>query len=614
MFRGESPTVAGLRALGIFSELDLQLADLAVRSSGRESRPLALAVALTSLRTAQRHVCMDLCAPLEGLDIESWALGSLELPEQKAWLDELSGCAAVGASGAYAPFILDGGRFYLTRYHRYEQEVANGILALARNVRTLPDAQVLREALERLFPSAGFVEPDRQKLAAFAAVRGSLCVITGGPGTGKTTTVARILALLQETAGPRPLRICLAAPTGKAAARLSEAISKALSKLDTEDKVKATIPTEAATIHRLLGASRTEIDCRFNRENPLSLDVLVVDEASMVDLPLMAKLLRALPEGARLILLGDRDQLVSVEAGAVLGDICGQGDLAVFSQAFLSDLGKVFGDEQGLTEGPRATAGTLGDCIVELDRNYRFGKDSGIGALSRAIRAGDSEEACAILRSGALDLTWYETTEERKLKALVGDFVKEKFSALSSPKQEEALAALDSSRILSPVRRGPWGVEGLNALAENVLRESGNITGQAQSYHGRPIIICHNDHVLKIFNGDIGIFHHDGVASRHWVVFQSSNKYRKLSPARLPEYESVYSMTIHKSQGSEFINTLITLQFIDSASLSREMIYTAITRGKERSSIVCDQKIIINAIAKQTYRHSGLKNVLTTTD
>ncbi len=610
MFRDEHPVISGLRSLGLFSELDLGLAGLALRAGGPDEQALALATTLVSLRTAQRHVCLNLEDPLGEIVPQFQDHPLLASLDPTNWINILLKSPAVGGPGDFTPFIMEGSRLYLARYHQYETEVVTGLLGLAERVRPLPNPMDLRAALDRLFPSA--CNPDRQKLAAFAALRGSLCVITGGPGTGKTTTVAKIIALLLEmSAGERPPRIGLAAPTGKAAARLSEAIRKARDVLNISDSVKECIPTAASTLHRLLGARPDKIACRYDQGNPLALDVLVVDEASMVDLPLMAKLLRAIPERARLILLGDKDQLMSVEAGAVLGDICGQEDLSAFSQAFLDDMAPFFGDNQGLPPVPAVLSGFLGDCIVELDRNYRFAESSGIAALSRAVRLGDAAGAEAVLKSGAADLVWHHARTEADLVPLVRSFVLEKYVGLSAESPEDSLTALESARMLSPLRGGHWGVEALNILAEGILRETKHVTGSVLTYHGRPLMVTSNDHVLRLFNGDTGIIMHEPPNERPWAVFRSPEKdLRRFPPARLPEHESVYAMTVHKSQGSEFEYVLLVIPKDNNYILTRELIYTAVTRAKKQLIIITSGELISEKVFSKIQRSSGLTSKL----
>ncbi|MBF0497587.1 MAG: exodeoxyribonuclease V subunit alpha, partial [Deltaproteobacteria bacterium] len=330
-----------LYSIGKLAPLDVHFAGLLARLNKRSSLEVELAAAMTSWYTRQGHICMDLARlidihPVNGSDI-------IRALDVAAWRQKLVQSRVVGRPGEYKPLILDqAGRLYLYRYWEYQKKLADALKARLDESSVLPEANVLRDGIERLFPAQGS-EVDYQKVAAFAAVSKKLCVISGGPGTGKTTTVAKILALLLESTTKDGLHLALAAPTGKAAARLQEAINQAKQTFNCSDRIKQAIPETASTLHRLLGSLPRSPYFRYNETNLLHLDVLVVDEASMVDLALMSKLLQALHPDTRLILLGDKDQLSSVEAGAVLGDICGGSEPGRFSQSFASACQEICG-------------------------------------------------------------------------------------------------------------------------------------------------------------------------------------------------------------------------------------------------------------------------------
>ncbi|MDH4321878.1 MAG: exodeoxyribonuclease V subunit alpha, partial [Desulfobulbaceae bacterium] len=513
--------------------------------------------------------------------------------------------AVVGEPGAFRPLVLDGPRLYLHRYWQYEQDLAHGLLGLGRGL-TAVDDERLRQLLAQLFPDEEEDVLDCQRLAATVAAMRQLCIISGGPGTGKTFTVVKLLALLQELAAPDTLRIGLVAPTGKAAGRLQESIRAAKGKLALAPELLARIPENSATIHRLLGARMGSPSFRHNRQNPLPLDLLVVDEASMVDLALMAKLVDALPGSARLVLLGDKDQLASVEAGSVLGDICSGKERNGFSSDFAAQLGKA--GFAGLSEGP---GGPLADAIVLLEKSYRFAEAGSIGTLAQAVNAGDSEAAAAILRDPAhTGLSLYPWQEPESL-AQLRNTVRAGFAAyLSAATPQDALVAFNSFRILCAHRRGRFGVAGMNDWVEGVLAEAGLISRDAYWYRGRPVMITRNHPVLHLYNGDIGITMADETGRLRVFFAGADGSLRSFAPARIPEHETAFAVTVHKSQGSEFASVALLLPENPSPVLSRELIYTAITRAKGRFSLWGDEPILRAAIVQRVSRASGLKELL----
>lgn len=493
----------------------------------------------------------------------------------------------VGRPGAYCPFILEAsiletsGRFYLARYHSHEEGVAAALKSRASQLLTPHDPARLQADLDALFTGGA---EDRQRLAALVAQFKPLTLVSGGPGTGKTTTVVKMLALLQAQAGDAPLRILLAAPTGKAAQRLSESIRNATQSLDIPDDVKACIPEAAQTLHRLLGAQGDTGRYRHDAGNPLACDVLLVDEASMIDLALMQAVLAALPDEARLILLGDRDQLASVEAGSVFGDLCAsEGMSDALSQALAP---------YEVAVAPAAISSPLADCRVELTRSYRFAADSGIGALARAARAGDATGFLGTLDSSP-DLSRCSTVQLREQMqqgyAAYRDAAKAGDTAA-------AFAAFLNFRVLCAHRQGPAGVEGLNALME----PAGTVW-----YAGRPVIVRANDYALRLFNGDIGLCLPTAEGLR--IFFETApGQYRALSPGRLPAHESAWAMTVHQSQGSEFDEVLLVLPEVVTPVLDRPLIYTAVTRAKSRFALCGAAPVLEAALATLPQRESGL--------
>ena len=573
---------------GFFSELDVHFARLMTRLSGQEDEEVFFAAALVSRATGEGHVCLDLSA-VEGkpLLLGESTLDSFVCTKLPEWLEKLHDSSVVGRPGDYSPLILDDrSRLYLYRYWDYENKLANDLRSRVNSEIEGIDLPLLKDGLSRLFSPTLNEQTDWQKLAAFLATLKRFCVISGGPGTGKSTLIARIIALIMEQNKGNQIRIALATPTGKAAMRLQEAIQMGKKTLPAEVHVKEAIPREASTIHRLLGTIPGSPYFRHSRENPLPVDMVIVDEASMVDLALMSKLVLAIPQHARLILLGDKDQLASVEAGAVLGDICDTGRTHGFSK----DLSKRFQEINGDTfevslindNGPG-----IQDCVFELKHSYRFGTDSGIRAVSLAVNKGDGNLALRILKGGEYDdIRWKDLPKPGTLQRVLRETVLYCFKPyLKTGDPREAFSLFGRFRILCALRKGPLGVYSLNLLVEQVLREESLINPEKRWYQGRPVMITKNDYQLGLFNGDIGIILLDPVTDHDLRAFFLSPEgdFRSFLPIRLPEHETVYAMTVHKSQGSEFDEALLLLPDQHTPVLTRELIYTGITRAKKIS-------------------------------
>ncbi|MFW5855491.1 MAG: exodeoxyribonuclease V subunit alpha [Thermodesulfobacteriota bacterium] len=609
---------------GIFSPLDRHFARFIERIAEKSDPSAVLAAALVSRAQREGHICADL-SELAGsaLEIDSEDEGPPPpCPDLQPWLAALNKCKAVGAPGEYTPLVLDSAnRLYLHRYWEYQDRLAARI---RRRVCADPpevDRNLLRDGLKRLFPQKNNEPVDWQQVAAYTAVTHRFCVISGGPGTGKTTTVARILSLLYEQAGARRLRIALTAPTGKAAARLQEAIQGKTedteSGSDTPEKSNLAKEKElnASTIHRLLGVIHGSPFFRYNADNPLPVDVVVVDEASMVDLALMSKLVQALPDSARLILLGDKDQLSSVEAGAVLGDICGTEAVDAFTPAFCEDLKQAVGSTLTC---PRIDSNQpeICDCIVQLQRNYRYDENSAIGPLSIAVNQGNPEAAVKILHSDTTGTLHHHRLPDfrdliREMQAVVIDRFRPYLRQLKEPAQ--VLKQFEQFRILCALRRGPFGALALNRIIEEILRAAKLIPSGGTWYPGRPVLITENDYGQRLFNGDIGITLPDKDKGDGLRVFFPEGVHkppRSINPLRLPGHETVYAMTVHKSQGSEFNHVLLLLPDRESPVLTRELLYTGITRAKHSVEIWGPDSVFKNAVKKSIRRTSGLRNAL----
>ena len=592
--------------------IDRHFANLMARLSAG-SPEVKLAAALVSQQRRLGNICVDLDdyqinPPPPELAAE---LGCAGWPTKSILLQRLKNSPVVGAPGEFKPLILDAqNRLYLHRYWKYEAELATAILRLAQENIPPVDAQKLSAGLRRLFPEAGEGKINWQLVAAFAAMRRRLCIISGGPGTGKTRTVVVVLALLLEQ--DPAMRIGLAAPTGKAAARLQDALKNAKATLPCDPATKDRLPTEASTIHRLLGSIPDSANFRHHAENPLPFDAVVVDEASMVDLALMAKLVAAIPLSGRLILLGDKDQLASVEAGAVLADLCNGGEPRRFSDEFAREFKVITGQTLPSESG---TTSKLADCIVELRKNYRFGDRSGIYRLSHAVNEGNSEKALATLRESCnatgAQVSWKTLPPPAALKSALKPYVLSRYQAyLSAANPAEALAAFGRFRILCALRNGPYGVENLNRLVEEILTEAGLIHASGRFYAGRPVMVVRNDYNLKLFNGDIGFVCTNEAHEFRAYFAGPEQTLREIMPLRLPAHETAYAMTVHKSQGSEFETVLLILPRDDSAVLTRELIYTGLTRASSGVELWADPDIFSTAVQRKTSRRSGLREAL----
>ncbi|MGD0258684.1 MAG: exodeoxyribonuclease V subunit alpha [Verrucomicrobiota bacterium] len=608
-----------LIASSAFSDLDRHFAAFIEAQAGGEQPLVALAAALVSCKRSEGHICLDLEAIAGSTfpDLPPDGVNPIHLPRLKDWTKALNPSPVVGSPGDFKPLILDARhRLYLHRYWEYEQSLAAAILKRAADLPPQPDSPTLTQKLHALFPPEPGETINWQCVAALAAVRRKFCVISGGPGTGKTHTLVLILALLLELERNRKLRIAVAAPTGKAAARIQDSIRTVKATLACDEATRAQLPERATTIHRLLGYLPDSARFRHNADNPLPFDVVAVDEASMVDLALMAKLFQAIPPSARVILLGDKDQLASVEAGAVLGDICS----AAASDA--SPLSPSQGERAGV-RGPLLPLGSgaqgraaLADCVVQLKKNYRFGQHSAIYRLSNAINEGRAENVLQILRdcgaNAADDLISAPLPRRAELKEALRARVTAGFTEfLKASDPLAALAALARFRILCALREGPFGVAGLNQATEEILEEAGLIRPQNLWYARRPIMITRNDYNLKLFNGDIGLLLPDADTGEPRAFFPGpDNTLRKFLPLRLPEHETAYALTVHKSQGSEFDRVLLILPDRESPVLSRELLYTGITRARTSVELWFDEQVFRAALARRVTRTSGLCDAL----
>jgi exodeoxyribonuclease V alpha subunit len=631
-----------------------------------ETDPLVLlAAALTSHQLGHGHVCLDLFETLKAPD---FALslppegdvqgGVLLLPSQLLeTLDGAHWCKVLASSPLVAlaadpsetaqtrPLVLSSKRLYLRRYWTYERRIDAALRQ--RLVQQEPTPDDLPQRLDELFGGAESAAViDWQKLACALATRSAFSIITGGPGTGKTTTVVRLLALLQAPAveAGHPLRIRLAAPTGKAAARLTESISQQVQSLQVAEAVRAAIPSDVTTVHRLLGSRPGTRHFRHHAGNRLPLDVLVVDEASMIDLEMMANLLDAMPAHARLVLLGDKDQLASVDAGAVLGDLCRDAEGGWYSPQTRQWLESVSGESlqgSGLHEDRDGTH-PLAQQVVMLRHSRRFGEGSGIGQLARRVNQQLADEARRLLAAGSYDDVYslpLKGEHDQKLERLLLEghgngpqgyrhylsVLRDQRPSSTRPLEHadwtdwarEVLQAFDTFQLLCAVRKGPWGVEGLNQRITAALLKARLIESDQQWYEGRPVLMTRNDYGLGLMNGDIGIAlklpEREGAEIGKTVLRvafprnDGEGGVRFVLPSRLNDVETVYAMTVHKSQGSEFAHTALILPDALNPVLTKELIYTGITRARYWFTLIEPRAgVFEEAVLRKVKRLSGL--------
>jgi exodeoxyribonuclease V alpha subunit len=590
----------GLRPLHEALARTLQRLD---HDDGIDSDPLLLAgAALASLAVARGHAAFDPGQPLLLFDTGP----GLDWPEAQAWRDALAASRWV-ASGderngdgrgdleASRPLALEHGLLYLRRYRDHERRLVADLRRLAAGDDAAGDGAAAVDASEitpqfaplfaALFPQA---DGDLQAQAAQLALRQSLVLVTGGPGTGKTTTIARILVLLlaqARAAGAPPPRIALAAPTGRAAERMAGSLRRSASELralpGVDPALCDALPDAALTLHRLLGTRPDSPRFRHDRTHPLPCDVVVVDEASMVDLPLMARLLEAVPDGARLLLLGDPDQLPSVEAGDVLAAVAA-----------------------ATGEGPDASAAApLAGHRMHLRRGYRLSGALQLAPLAEAVRAGDGDAALALLRGGSLDGVHFHERVTDPLDTPARDALLGHWRALRDcADPAEALQQAGHLRLLTALRAGPQGAATLNTRIEAALAGA----RRDPWFNGRLLLVTENDYRQRLFNGDIGICLRDERGD-DVAWFATGDGVRGFHPASLPAHEAAFATTVHKAQGSEFDQAWLLLPRHDARPLSRELVYTAITRARSSLHVCGEAEVLRAALGRRVRRISGLQ-------
>ncbi len=576
------PLSQRLRQLG-FSELACQFAQYIKRVEQHHSDTVAVTAALLTEAVSQGHVCLN----LERKDVVLQTVRKY-LPETLMdWKSQLEASNVVGKGDEYRPLILrDDGLVYLYRHWHAEQQVAKQLSMLSKIIE-LKNVDQLRQQF-KLWPTT--IEGiDWQKVAVVMALTRQFCVISGGPGTGKTTVVINLLRCLQQ--GDASLRIALAAPTGKAATRLQHVITG-----NDEQRI------QAKTIHRLLGISPNNEQGRYHQDRYLPFDVVIVDEASMIDISLMSTLLQALSPSTRLILLGDSQQLASVESGAVLANLC-ESDVQ-FDSNFADKVNDLAGIklDRYLTQTPTL----LTDSVVKLQHSYRFDHQSLIGRLANAVQSGDSDVVIAELQLAEnIDKTYWQRDDNQLF--ILG--YQPYFDAINAGYDAETcLAEFERYRVLCALKQGPQSVSSVNWHVQQYVAKLA-WRSQHDFYHGRPIMITQNDYRQQLFNGDTGLILNDGTGQLR-ACFRVDDSVRWVDLIRLPAHETAFAITVHKSQGSEFERVCIVLPQEESALLNRELLYTAITRAKQDVLLHANELIIRKTVQTQHQRESGLAGLL----
>jgi exodeoxyribonuclease V alpha subunit len=591
----------------------LLAAALTVRGTRHGSVVLDLAEAATQVVADPDDADIDTAA--DGLAVGVTETVELPWPELEPWVAAVAASPLVTGAAGGPPLQMVGSRLWLDRYWRQEVQVATDLLRRSADRPGDLDLDAFRTDLDELFPET--VSADQRTAVAVAALS-RVAVIAGGPGTGKTTTVAQLIAVLRRGLGPG-IRIALAAPTGKAAARLEEAVHSATGALSPEDRAGlAQLP--ASTLHRLLGwRPGSTSRFRHNLHNHLPYDVVVVDESSMLSLTLMARLLEALAPSTRLILVGDPDQLASVEAGAVLGDLVDPADIGPVTEQFRSDLGRVV-DDLATETRPDAQGARLAESVRLLRTVHRFDAGGPIAELAAFIRAGDADGALELLRdSDTASIGFHEVADDARItgdplaaiEAAVTSHERAVMAAARAGEIDAALTASDEHRLLCAHRAGPRGVHHWTELAQRWLASELDVTGRADGhYAGQPLLVTSNDYETGLYNGDTGLVvrrNGDTDGEELAAAFRRGGKPTVLPLARLGDVRPMHAMTVHRAQGSQFRDVSLVLPLASSPLATRQTLYTAVTRASQRVLIVGSAESVRACIERPIARATGLR-------
>lgn len=578
--------VAEFNDAGVLAPVDVAAAETISRLLGEADQAVTLAAALAVRGTRFGHVCVRVPTLRESVVVDGRdpaAVEALPWPDPTEWQDRLRASALVGDGSDDRPLVLVGDRLYLQRYYSYEQQVAALIRGRLGSERR-PIAPATDEMLRHLLAAEG---ETTQYRAARTALTSRMSVIAGGPGTGKTYAVSAMLVALAASGSESFPLVGLCAPTGKAAARLGQAITE-LARETGDAAVASTVEqVNPQTIHRLLGWTWGRSRFLRDRTNRLPHEIVIVDEMSMVSLPLAARLLAALRDDATIVMVGDPFQLESIEAGTVLADIVGPA-----------------------TDGS-VPVGAMASRVTVLDRVYRFEEDSSIADFADAVRRGDPDEAVGLLTSGGDRLRWVRGSDDPEFAAMWSEVTSQRSRLVDvahSGTMEEALGALTEVAVVCAVKRGPNGVSQWSREIERFLDERfPGLRWDTEWYPGRPVMITRNDYTLDLYNGDIGVAVETAEGLR--AVFERGD-IRTFPLSHLPEHQTVHAMTIHKSQGSQFDQVVVVLPDEESRLLTRELLYTAVTRARRRVWVVSSEDVVRQAVARSVQRASGLSGLL----
>ncbi len=555
---------------------------------------------LLSKKMEEGHICIDI------KNVDEADLDELYSFSKKSIEKDL----LVSDGSEIKPLILSNNLLYFQRYYHYETMILERIKLFLEEEKEVKD-----QNLEWLIKNCGFIQGlfssvksddiNWQKAAAIISVLNQFTIITGGPGTGKTTTVAQILYILFSINSS--LKVALAAPTGKAATRMAESLKNAASNQQFGSKIVGENfnELEPTTIHRLLGSRKNSIYFKHNKSKPVNYDVVIIDESSMLDVALFAKLLDAIGPQTKLILLGDKDQLASVEAGSLFGDLCiAQKQLNIFSKETVTFINSFNEDEaQHLSKYNIGTSDhPLFGHIVQLQKSYRFSDDTGIGKFSRAITSDDSKVIKSFFKNEDPQVIIDPEYSDKIFKNFISGydaFIKEKDISL-------ALQKLNDLKLLCAIRDGEQGLYALNKKIENYLQQKRLINSTVGFYENRPVMMTENNYELGLFNGDVGLVRpNDNNELRIW--FDQKGELKPVLPSSVSGVETVFAMTIHKSQGSEFEKILVILpEKKEIEIITRELLYTAVTRAKKQVIIQASEEVILNASAQSVKRGSGI--------